>query len=198
MPISLPDGVVANSAEPSLLDFGTLLTPFGGGPVQRLNRLGLRLAGRFTIPPTVYADKGMALISRLMQAKNDRLLIEFYQPGFDPGPVGTPLVRVAVSGGTTLQLKGLPAAKVMKEGQALSLVKDRRYVHLVTAPGTANGSGDITLSVWPPMRVALSVNDAVEIAEPKMEGILQPGEELSWRLSVERLVAVSFTVAEGK
>ena len=198
MTFRLPDGIVPNGCDPFLVDFGVTLTPYGGGPTQRVNRLGLRLGAKFTIPPTVYAGKGMALISRLVQAKTDRLIIEWPQPDFDPGAVGTPLVRVNVTGGTTLQLKGLPAGKTLLEGQMLSFEKDRNYAHMFAAPATADGSGNVAASVWPPMRVALSVNDPVEIAEPVIEGNVLPGEELSWNIAVERLVNVSFSVVEGK
>lgn len=198
MPFSLPLSAVPNAAEPFLVDFGGVLTPFGGGPSQRLNRLGLRLGGRFTLPPHIYGGDGMTIISRLVQAKTDRLILPWPQPGFEPGDEGVPKVKVAVSGGTTLQIKGLPAGKELFEGQFFSLVKDRRYLHFFTAPGTADSSGDVTASVWPPMRIAFAVNDVVEIADPKIEGHVLPGEELKWGLSVDRMVDIQFSVAEAK
>src|SRR3546814_15841447 len=39
----------------------------------------------------------------------------------------------------------------------------------------------VTASIFPPLRTSLSVNDVVEIAAPKIEGHVLPGEELSWR-----------------
>jgi hypothetical protein len=198
MAITLPDGIVPNGAEPFLVEFGGVMQPFLGGPAQMINRMGTRLGVRFTIPPTVYADKGMALISRLMRAKSDRLVTEWHQPGFAPGTVGVPLVAAAVSGGTTLQIKGLPAGKVVREGQFLSVVRGSRYLHSFAADGAADGSGNLSASVWPPIRTLLLVNDAIEIATPQIEGHVSPGDELNWRISVERLVDVSFSVVESK
>jgi hypothetical protein len=196
--ITLPDGVRPNLIEPFLLDFGTVLTPFGGGPAQRINRLGMRMGARITIAPRRYAATGMALVSRLMQARAGRLLVRWPQPGFTPGSEGTPRVKVAVSGGTTLQIKGLPAGKALVEGQALSVVKDQRYMHFMAAPGTTNGSGDLVASVWPPMRRAFAVDDVIEIAAPMIEGHVQPGEELAWRIAVDKMIDVSFTVHETR
>lgn len=197
MPFSLPSTAVPNAAEPFLLDFGGVLTPFGGGPSQRLNRLGLRLAGRFSLPPHIYGGDGMKIVSRLVQAKTDRLLMPWPQPGFDPGAEGTPKVKVAVFGGTTLQIKGLPASKQLKEGQFLSLVKDRRYLHFFTDDFAADLSGDAVVNVWPPMRVAFAINDVIEIAVPKIEGHV-PDEGFKWSLSVDRMVDIEFSIAEAK
>src|SRR5690606_6421862 len=102
MTISLPSTIVPRQVDPFLLDFGHVLTPPSGGPAQRINRLGLRIGGNFTIPPKLYRGEGRVLVSRLMQAKTDRLLLQWPQPGLVIGSEGTPRVRVAVSGGTTL------------------------------------------------------------------------------------------------
>jgi len=198
MPLTLPDGVVPNSAEAFLVDFGGVMRPFLGGPAQQINRMGMRLGVRFTVPPTVYADKGMALVSRLMRAKSDRLLVEWYQPGFEPGAVGAPLVAAAVSGGTTLAIKGMLPDTAVREGQFLSAVRGSRYLHSFSADGVADGAGNLTASIWPPIRELFLVNDPIEIPVPQIEGHVLPGEELSWRLSVERLLDVSFSVVESK
>jgi hypothetical protein len=198
--ILLPPGIVPNALTPFLRDWGGILEPFLGGAEQRINRPGMRLGGRFSIPPKVYATDGMMLISRLMQAKASRIIVDWPQPGFDPGDEGTPKVKVAVSGGTTLQIKGLPADKPLVEGQFLTIVKaatGRKYLHHLSAGAVVDGTGDATVGVWPPMRTNFAVNDVIQIANPQIEGHVQPGDELSWQLSVERLVDVAFTVSEA-
>jgi len=138
--ISLPSNLVPNGASPFLLDFGSVLTPYNGGPTQRINRLGMRIGARFSMPPLRSQDDGLVLISRLMQAKADRLLIDWPLLGFDPGPVGPPLVRAAGAGGTALHLKGLPAGKVLKEGRPVPVIAGGRRSFPFSTGATAKGS----------------------------------------------------------
>lgn len=200
MPITLPDPVKISDVEPFLRDFGGTLTPFLGGEEIRLNRLGMRLGGRFSIPPTIYATDGQRLVSRLLQAKASRLVVPWPQPGFDPGTLGTPLVQTAVAGGTSLQIKGLPSGKSLVEGQFLTLHRTadgRRYLHALTANSVANGAGIATVALFPPMRVSFAINDAIDL-EPSIEGHVLPGEELRWKISLAHHLAVEFSVVETK
>src|SRR3546814_2231823 len=90
-----------------LRDFGGTLTPFLGGPEQRINRLGTRLGIRVSMPPMRNGDNGRIFVSRLLQAKQDRLLMDWPPPGFTIGAPGSPLVSTAASGGTALAIKTL-------------------------------------------------------------------------------------------
>ena len=196
--ITLPDWAVPNSAEPFLRDFGAVLTPFLGGPEQRINRLGSRFGLRVTLPPMPTRDKALIVQSRLLRAREDRLLMEWPQPDFETGNPGAPLVSANVASGTALPLKGMTAAHQLKEGQFMSIIHaGRRYVHMISADATVTGGGTVSAAVWPMLRTALSNNDVVEIAAPKVEGLVSPGDELSWQISVDRLASFSFTLAEG-
>ena len=196
MPILLPDGIIANSANPFLVEFGGVMNPFLGGPAQLINRLGLRYGVRVTIPPTFYANKGMALVSRLQRAKTDRLLMEWYQPGFVLGTAGNPLVASPVDGGTTLPMKGLPANKQFYEGQCFSVVSGSRFTHSFASDQQASVGGTLNASIWPPIRKDFLTNQVIELV-PKIEGLVSPGEELNWQLSIERFVDVSFSIVES-
>lgn len=200
--ITLPAGMRASHVTPFLRDWGSVQRPFLGGEELRINRLGLRLGGRFVMPPKRYGTDGRVLISRLIQAKQSRLVIDWPQPGLDIGDEGAPKVKAAVSGGTTLQIKGLPAYKALGEGWAISIVVagegGRRYLHPLAADATANASGDAVATLQIPIRTAFAVDDVIEIARPKLEGHVLPGEELSWEVGVDRLLDVSFSVAEAK
>src|SRR3546814_160979 len=103
--IVLPSDPAPNGATPMLRDFGGTLTPFLGGPEQRINRLGTRLGIRVSMPPMRNGDNGRIFVSRLLQAKQDRLLMDWPQPGFTIGAPGSPLVSTAASGGTALAIK---------------------------------------------------------------------------------------------
>lgn len=197
MAIDWPDTIIPASATPFLRDFGGVLTPFLGGPEQRINRLGMRLGLRVTLPPMSFEVARVA-VSRLMQGKAQRMVMKWPLAGFTPGSPGTPLVRVLVNSGTTLQIKGLSASYAFREGQPISVVAGgRRYVHLIVASASANGSGDTTVSVWPPIRAAFSVNDVVEIATPRIEGHVLPGDELSWQIGVDRAWSMDFNLVEA-
>jgi len=199
MAITLPSSLSPNGVRPFLLDFGALLTPFGGGPTQRVNRLGMRLGAQVSMPPLRSDAEGLVLVSRLMQARSEELLLDCpLVDGAWPAS-GSPLVRVAVTGGTTLQLKGLPASYALAEGRFFSIVaaSGRRYCHAFTAPGTADGSGNATMSVWPPMRTSFAVNNVIELAAPKMQGHVVD-DQLGWEMSLARRTSLSFTVHESQ
>lgn len=196
--IVLPSDPAPNGATPMLRDFGGTLTPFLGGPEQRINRLGTRLGIRVSMPPMRNGDNGRIFVSRLLQAKQDRLLMDWPQPGFTIGAPGSPLVSTAASGGTALAIKSLTPSYAIREGQFFSIVHGgRRYVHMFTASVVASGTGTVTASIFPPLRTSLSVNDVVEIAAPKIEGHVLPGEELSWQLALDHTTGISFSVMEA-
>ncbi|MFZ2995953.1 hypothetical protein [Sphingobium sp.] len=196
--ITMPDWVVPNGAEPYLRDFGTVLTPFLGGPEQRINRLGTRFGLRLTLPSMPTRSEALVVQSRLLRAREDRLLMEWPQPDFDTGDPGAPRVSAAVTSGVTLPLKGMAVGYTVKEGQFLAIIHGgRRYVHMFAADGTVGAGGTINAPIWPMFRTQLSVNDIVEIAVPRIEGMVSPGDELSWQISVDRLASFSFTLAEG-
>lgn len=196
--IVMPDWVVPNGATPFLRDFGAVLTPFLGGPEQRINRLGTRFGVRITLPPAQTRSDALIIQSRLLRAREDRLRMEWMQPDFDTGAPGAARVAAAIVSGTAVPLKGMAAGYQAKEGQFLSLVHGaRRYLHIFATDGTVGGDGTLNANIWPMLRTNLSNNDVVEIAPPMIEGLVSPGEELSWQISVDRLASFSFTLAEG-
>ena len=196
--ITLPDSVVPNEATVSLRDFGGVLTPFLGGPEQRINRLGTRFAVSVTLPPKRTRDEALVIQSRLLRAREDRLLMEFPQPDFDTGDPGSPIVSTAVASGSSLPISGVTPGYQIKEGQFASIIHaGRRYLHIFAADYTFGSGGAATLIIWPMLRTPLSAGDVVEIAVPKIEGLVSPGDELSWQLSVDRFAAFTFQVSEG-
>ena len=196
--IDLPEWAVPNGLEPYLRDFGTILTPFLGGPEQRINRLGTRFGLRVTLPPMPTRDKALIIQSRLLRAREDRLRMEWVQPDFDTGVPGSPLISAAVAAGTSIPLKGMAAGYTVKEGQMLSIIRGaRRYMHMFSADGTVGAGGTLQAGIWPMIRASLITNDVVEIAKPMIEGLVSPGDELSWQIAVDRFASFSFTIAES-
>ena len=93
MTISLPTDPKPNGATPVLRDFGGVLTPFLGGPEQRINRVGTRFGLRVTMPPLESSVDGRLFVARLNQAKTDRLVMEWPLLDFDPGSPGSPAIH---------------------------------------------------------------------------------------------------------
>jgi len=106
------------------------------------------------------------------------------------GPAGDPLgttlgaSSVTISGfdleASTLDLAGLPAGYQLAPGDQLSFGYDaspvRQALHLVAAPGTANGSGALSgLVVAPHLRAGLAVAAPVQLVRPFCRAVLVPG-----------------------
>ncbi|TCM17204.1 hypothetical protein EDF56_106320 [Novosphingobium sp. PhB165] len=196
--ITLPDTAIPNDATVLLRDFGTVLTPFLGGPEQRINRPGTRFAMSVVLPNKRTQDDALKIQSRLLRAREDRLLMEFWQPGFDPGDPGAPVVSAAVNSGSSLPLSGLRAGYVIKEGQFASIIHaGRRYVYMFAADFVAGAGGAVLATIWPMLRTPLSAGDVVEIKKPMIEGLVNPGDELSWQISVDCMRAFNFKISEG-
>lgn len=169
--IVLPASPGVKSVKPMLLSFGGILTPFLGGPTQRINRLGTRWAMRFTMP-VMTAEQARYWISALAQGV-DRGGVMSIPQDIDVGSPGAPLLSAGVTAGATLPLKGLTPGYVVKDGQFLSVIHaGQRYTHMFTADAVIGGGGTINAAVWPMVRTGLSVNDVVEIADPKIDGWL--------------------------
>lgn len=196
--IQFPESAVPNSAEPFLRDFGGVLTPFLGGPEQRINRLGTRFGLRVTLPPKRTRDEALVIQSRLLRARQDRLLIEWPQPDFDLGNPGAPVLASAVTSGSSLVLSGFAAGYEAKEGQFFSIIHaGRRYLHIFAETKAADASGGLSIDIFPMIRTPLSAGDVLEVAKPMIEGLVSPGDELAWQIAVSRLASFSFFVSEG-
>ena len=196
MAIALPTCPLPNIMQPFLRDFGGILSPFLGGPEQRINRIGTRLGCRYTMPEMDDAD-AQKFVSRLMRGKQDRVIMPWPITAFDPGTPPNPQIN-ASSTGSALSVKGLGAGYTLVEGQPLSVVHGgRRYMHLSTGQVVANGSGIAAVGIFPPTRATYAVNDTVEIAMPMIEGYVSPGDEVNWTIALELDTAIAFSVVES-
>lgn len=195
--ITLPTKPSPNGMQPFLRDFGGTLTPFLGGPEQLIVRQGTRFGARFSLPPLRTNELGRIYIARLLQGRVNGVLIKWPLLEFSPGDPGTPLINTAVAAGTSISIKGLTAGYTIKEGQYFSIISGgRRYLHMATADVTAVG-GVATVNIFPMLRKALSVNDVVELAQPMLQGLVSPGDELAWEIASNRFMNIQFTISES-
>lgn len=193
--LTLPTSPGPNAVNPRLLDFGMILRPATGAPAQHFARPGSRFAVDVSFPP-MRPDTARPFVRRLIAGKTEGLRIYFPLLGVTQGNPGSPLVKTATAGGTSLPLKGLTAGYAFKEGWWLTVIDAAGvyYLHTIDADGSADGSGDATPTVRPPLRAALAVNDVVLLQRPMIEGLVT--SDASWELPTNRLVQLSFTLEE--
>lgn len=193
--ILLPSSPSVRSARPMVQSFGSVLKPFLGGPTQRINRLGTRWALQVSMPP-MPAKVARLWVSALSRGSEDGVIMSIPQD-IDVGNPGAPKVSAAVSAGMILPLKDMAASYPIKAGQFLSIIRSgRRYVHIFASDAVASAGGTISAAIWPMLRVSLSANDVVEIADPKIEGWLEGNFE--WDvLTIPWVQLPDFTISEA-
>lgn len=195
MSVTIPDhGYIDHSW--MVIDFGGVLTPVGGGPEQRLNRTGNRGALRLTTPPLRNADEGRVMFSRLTRALTAGALAVVPLTGAEGASPGTPVISVAVSGGSAMSFSGVTAGYTILEGQPFSVIHGgRRYVYFAAANATASGGGTLSIQVYPLIRTSLSVGDTVELATPMIEGRID-GDPVAWERSAASLAPFTYIIRE--
>jgi hypothetical protein len=195
MAILFPSSPMPLAPRPKLVDFGGDLTPFLGGPVQRIGRLGSRF-GLAVELPRLDQEEARVWVSRLLQAKASSGVHRWPQLGDGVGDEGAPKVNGAGQSGAVLSIDGLPPGKTLKEGWFFSLIAGgRRYLHLIAADATASPLGAVTVSIQPMLRIVPPDNAVIELAEPKIEGAVQ-GNEHAWDPDLAEEVGLSFTLVE--
>lgn len=195
--ISLPTFPSPNGMQVMLRDFGGVLTPFLGGPEQLIVRPGTRFGARVTVPPMRTDELGRIYVARLLQGRINGVLMRWPLLEFNPGSPGSPVIAAGASSGSTIQISGLTSGYVVKEGQYFSIISGgRRYLYMATANATASG-GSATVNVFPLLRKAVSSGDVVEMAQPMIQGLISPGDELGWEIASNRFMNINFTIMEA-
>lgn len=198
MAITLPSTPAPNGVQVSLVDFGGVQRPFLGGPTIRVNRLGLRFAARVTLPPMRSDAEGLVMVSRLIQARSSELLLDCPLVDGSFTATGLPKVKTAASGGTSLAIKNMTPGVSVGEGRIFHIMHGGRpWLHMLTALITADVAGEAVATLWPPMRTAVSVDDAVSFDAPKMQGHVMD-DQLAWDMALARRTSLGFTVQESQ
>jgi hypothetical protein len=196
--ILLPTGINPNSIKLAMLDYGLTLRPALGGAVQRVSRAGSRYRAEMTFPPLKTAN-AQQMISRLLEAKRTGgIRINFPLMDMPQGTPGMPVVNGAGQSGTSLVIRGLTAAYTFKEGFWLSIVaaSGQPYLHNCRAALSADGLGNATILIEPPLRVPFLDGATILIAAPVIEGFIDGGE-WSWDIDVQRTYGMSLTIEEA-
>lgn len=112
---------------------------------------------------------------------------------------GTPLVKGASQTGGTLEIDGATAGVTTWAARGdwiqLGSGSDSR-LHMVIADCDSDGSGNVTLELWPGPRTAPGDNDAVVVTNPK--GVFRlVANERGWELDVGQIYGLSFSGIEA-
>ncbi len=179
------------------------LTSAFGGPTQRINRTGSRFAIDVTLPPMngETARPWLAALAAASSATPARMAFPqgravIPATATTEGP--TPGVKVNGAGqaGSTLIVDGLIPGVSLPAGHALSVITAGvPYLYLLTAPFTANGSGQATLAIGPMLRRSPADNDEVLLEEPIIEGWAFSGGG-RWSIDAAAHFGLQFTLAE--
>jgi hypothetical protein len=79
-----------------------------------------------------------------------------------------PTVNGAGQTGQTLAVGGLPANAIIRAGDFFQLGTDASAkLHTVAQDATANGSGAVTLDIWPRLRTIPGNGDAITVSSPR-------------------------------
>jgi hypothetical protein len=176
-----------------LIDFGGRQTPALGGPVTRVNRLGMRLAVAVTLPPMIAAD-GRRWVSALQQAVTQGARWRVRQPDLAIGAPGQPVVDGAGQSGSELTLRGAQPGYAFRTQQLVSI--EGRLATVASGVLVA-ANGEVTLPLTYPLRAEPADGAAVEVGAPMIEGLLE-SDGLPWSISLARHYGLSFTIAEAR
>lgn len=200
-PISLPSGIrVARSARIGARSrVAVTESPFTGSQ-QVYAHQGETWFMEVTLPP-MSREQAALWIGVLQQLNGQEGTLLMGPPGYST-PLGTwagtsPLVKGASQTGKTLAIDGIGAGKTVKAGDFFQLGSgSSTRLHQVVAAGTANGSGEITLDIWPRLRSSPADNDPLTIASPLGQWRLDNNER-SWSIDLAHIYGINFNLIEA-
>lgn len=193
--IELPAEFVPREAMPQLLDFGMLLRPASGAPALRVNRTGSRYVLQVAFPP-MQPEKARAFVALMHAAKREGLRMAFPLMGLVQGG-GVAKVDGSGAAGTSLPLKNMTPGYMVRQGMWLAVedADGTRCLHNVAEAARVASDGKVTLTIEPPLRVALVNDDDVNVSAPTIEGWIT--SDVGWALPVNRIVSgLGFTLEE--
>jgi hypothetical protein len=192
MAVTIPTIPAGTSTEITLRSSSTDLTPYLGGPTQRIARMGDRWLYKVECRPMKVVEAG-AVIAALVSGLSEKVLCPIVQDGVDLSGYSNGAVVGAVTGGSTLTHSGGGATKYV--GQFFSIVKSGvRYLHMVTG---VSGSGNSVLTFRPMLKVPLAGGEVLEFGAPKIEGFVD-GNEQTWTVGLVSNLGVTFQIVEAQ
>lgn len=161
-------------------------TPYLGGPVQRVGRMGDKWTYAVELRP-MHVSQSRPLIALLTQGLTAKVLCPVVIKGIDL--TNQTDVTAQSGAGRAITVTGSMDGKTV--GQFFSLVAGGvRYLHMVT------GISGQTLTCNPPLKVTIAGGEVLEFQQPKIEGFLE-GNEQSWTVGLVANVGLGFKINEA-
>lgn len=184
------------SAVPSLVTARKELRPVFGGPVRRINRMGSRWAFEVVLLPCAYEE---ALDLTDLEDEDERVVIPIPQPGLTIDDPGNPVIDGAGQSGNQYALRGLTPGYTIRKGQWMPvIVGGQRYLYRARSAATADPGGQVTVPVRPMIRKPALDGDQVELAAPKVEGLVTLSKD-AFKVKPPALVdGIAFTIEEAE
>lgn len=193
--IELPEGIVPNMVQPSLVDQGGYQ---GNTVLTRVDRLGNRYSVVVGLPPILNRDLGRVVVSRLLKAKTQGMRIEWQLVGIDQGSPGSPRIKGADQAGDEILIDGCRPGYGVSEGFWLSIETDgQHYLYNVAEPATADGAGEMAIKLTPALRKPPADNDVIHLQKPMIEGAVL-GDRAAWDYSLAHHVGIEFEIMEAR
>lgn len=199
MALTLPTCPPVREFFPRLVQSRNDFNPAIGGPDSREARIGGKWAFDITLAPMEYATF-MDWVD--LEAETDTVIWAIPQPGVTTSGEGTPRVKGAGQAGDSLLVDGITPSYTVEKGRWLSVITGgQRYLYCAKSAVTANGTGEALIPVRPLIRVQHADNDVVELAAPKIEGLVRSGSVNGtilnrYQRSGGHLKGLSFTITE--
>jgi len=166
-----------------------------GGAILQVDRMGDRWSFQFETPMMQLEPDGRQWQALFDQAERAGAIVRVVQPGFVAIAPGAPIVAADTALGRAIPLSGLTPAYPIRAGQWLSIISGgRRYLDKAVAEVVADSAGLATVTIKNLIRAPLSAGDVVELAVPKIEGVISGDFNAPWPSN--RLSSFSFTVTE--
>lgn len=177
---------------------GQTISPvLGSGPERVIQRLGDK-SGMSVVVPTISTKKcGPALAVDLIEGKYQGVVIPIPEPKLPVVSYGSPLVDLGGQGGRTLNIKGATPDAVIIKGKWFSIIiGDQRYAYKTRSEVTVGPDGKASLPISPMLRVSPPNNSVIELASPKMEGLVKTLDDRA--VNNIGAMAIRFSIAEKR
>ena len=115
------------------------------------------------------------------------------------GKLDSPLVKGASQTGSSLITDAwtISTTNIVKAGDMFSLgAGTSTRLHMITANGDSDSSGDCTLSIWPSLRSSPADDSTLTIVEPKGHFRLA-SNEMRWEMNNESFYGMSLAAEEA-
>lgn len=165
------------------------------GTIQTQELPGARWKIQMDYPPLDEADAALmrAFLVKMRGQANRTDLGPFDRQTPRGTAGGTPLVNGGSQAGASLVTDGWSAGATMLTGDFFAV---GQQLFLVAADATADGSGNMTLTIEPPIRTSPADNAPITKASPKARFMLV-NNEVGWDVQLKGLTDFSFDLLEA-